>query len=189
MMIVAGIMLPVVVVLLFALATVLPRWFTEPPSYDLLLTYPGYGSDRKFPGRIELIVLDERLYAHVYQVKNGQENYVPKLLMYNAGLQEVREITLAIPENVGELPDGTELPIPGIKQRSISASLQAPDGYEFEVYNDRGGGLITELFINNRRRYGPRVVKNGAVIRLQLPAPTSRYYNYYNMRFLGWVIE
>jgi len=184
MMIVVSIALPLLVVIFFALASVLPGLYSTPPAFDLLLTLQDRANTKTSPVKIDLVVRDERLRAIVVKLDNpGYENN-PRLFRYDHLANEVREISISIPGNIAELDEGTEVPIPGFADLEISDVLRAPDGYEFRG-RQRGGGLMMEMFGGSRNRADVSVAKNGAIIRIRLPE-SDYWYN--NIRFVGWVV-
>ncbi len=185
LMIVVSIALPLLVVIFFALASVLPGLYATPPAYDLLLTHHGRALATESPVRISLTVKGERLSATVTRSKGSIYGNNPRLFRYDHVSGEVREINIPIPENLAEMPEGAEIQVPELAPLRISSTLRAPDGYEFRGYR-RGGGLITELFGGNRNRHDVTIAKGWAIVRLRLPA-SDYWYN--EVHFLAWVIN
>ncbi len=185
LMIVVSISLPLIIVVLFALASVLPRLYAAPPAYDLLIMHQGRVLATEFPVRIELAVQDERLSAKVVRAKRSAYGNNPRIYRYNHKSGEILEIDIPIPDKIGELPEGTEIPVPELAGLRLSNSLSAPDGYEFRGYR-RGGGLMTELFGGSRSRTDVSIAKKGVAIRIRLPEAD---YWYSSVRLVGWVIE
>jgi hypothetical protein len=185
LMIVVSIALPLLVVIFFALASVLPGLYATPPAYDLLLTHQGRVLATESPVKISLTVKGERLSATVIKSNGDVYGNNPRVFRYDHVSGEVREINIPIPGNIAELPEGSEIPVPALARLKISNSLRAPDGYEFRGYR-RGGGMVMDLFGGNRNRHDVTIAKDGAIVRLRLPA--SDYW-YGDVRFLGWVIN
>ena len=185
LLIIVSIALPLLVVIFFALASVLPGLYATPPAYDLLLTHQGRVLATDSPVKISLSVKAERLSARLVKSDGNTYNNNPRLFRYDHVTGEVREIDIPIPENIAELPEGSEIPVPELAGLKISSALRAPDGYEFRGYR-RGGGLMMELFGGNRNRSNVTIAKDGAIVRLRLPA--SDYW-YGDVRFLGWVTD
>lgn len=182
LMIVVGISLPVLVTLLFVLASVLPGLYATPPAHDLLLTLHGRTSASQSTVRLNFVLEDHRVRVRVS--KEDQPAYVsnPRLFRYDHASGEVREISISIPEDTA---DGAELEVPGVSDLKVDGSLRAPDGYEFRGRR-RGGGLMTELFGGSRRNADVSIANNGAVIRIRLPT-VDYWYN--EVRFLAWVVD
>ena len=186
LMIVVSIALPLLVVLIFALASMLPGLYSTPPAHDLLLSFEGRATAKTTRVRINLSVVDGQLKAVTSPLdKTHYDNY-PRLFRYHSLSGEITEISIPLPDNITELKDGTEIPIPELAGVRVSDRLKAPDGYEFSGRRRGGGGFITEMFGGSRNRNDVRISKNGAVIRVRLP--TSDYW-YNNPRFVGWVLS
>ncbi|MDH3510852.1 MAG: hypothetical protein OER85_08325 [Gammaproteobacteria bacterium] len=184
-MIVVSIALPLLVVILFALASILPNLFSSPPAHDLLLTYQEWVVETESPVRVNLVVVNDRVKATVFKVKENDRGSVRRIFRYDHLAATVSEIHIPMPENIVELPDGAEIPIPELTDLKVSNLLRAPDGYEFRGH-EGSGGLMRELFGVNRSRNDVNIANDGAIIRVRLP--TSNYW-YGDVRFLGWVID
>ena len=185
MMIVVSIALPLLVVLFFALASILPGLYTTPPAHDLLLSFQGRSTSKTSQVRINLSVIDGQLKAVTSPLDNTYYDNYPRLFRYHHLSGEILEISIPVPDNIAELKDGTEIPIPELAGVRVSDKLRAPDGYEFSGRRS-GGGFIMEMFGGSRNRNDVRISKNGAVIRVRLPA-SDYWYN--DARFVGWVLN
>lgn len=185
LMIVVSIALPLLVVIFFALASLLPSLYSNPPQHDLLLSLQERSSAKTSHFRFSLMVRDERLVARVAGTEAGNYSYNPRLFRYDHESGEVTEVSIPVPENADALEDGFEFAIPGLVETRVSDSLQAPDGYEFRG-RSRGGGLLTEMFGGSRNRTDVSIARDGAVFRVRLP--TADYW-YSDVRFVGWVLE
>ena len=185
MMIVVSIALPLLVILFFALASVLPGLYTTPPAYDFLLTLQGVATAKTARVRIDLTVTDGQLKAVASQTDGSYYDNYPRLFRYHHLTGEVTEISIPIPENITGSDDGSDIPIPELAGLRVSDKLRAPDGYEFNG-SRRGGGFVTELFGGSRKHNDVRISKTGVVVRVRLP--TSDYW-YNGARFLGWVLN
>lgn len=184
-MIVISIALPLLVVLFFALASVLPGLYSTPPAHDLLLSFQDRATSKAAQVRINLSVIDGQLKAVSSPLGNTYYDNYPRLFRYHHSSGEISEISIPVPDDIAELKEGTEIPIPALAGVRVSDKLRAPDGYEFSG-SRRGGGFITEMFGGSRNRNDVRISKNGAVVRVRLP--TSDYW-YNNARFVGWVLN
>ncbi len=185
MMIVVSIALPLLVILFFALASVLPGLYTTPPAYDFLLTLQGAATAKTAQVRINLTVSDGQVKAVASKTDGSHYDNSPRLFRYHHLTGEVTEISIPIPESISGSDDGSVIPIPKLTGLRVSDKLRAPDGYEFNG-SRRGGGFVTELFGGSRKQNDVRISKNGAVVRVRLP--TSDYW-YNGARFLGWVLN
>jgi len=184
-MIAAGILLPLIVVVFFLLATAIPRLLVAPPEYDFVFTVLEHDPNRR---DVELIidVVDNRLRARLFK-KNDYYRGNARLYVFEHEAQDVREISVSLPGDLESLEDGAEIDVPEFANRSISTSRQAPDGYEVlgPGYR-RGGNLMTELF-GARRRQQFSIHKSGAIIEIPNAGDHSNYY--YSATFLGWVTQ
>ena len=127
-MIAAGILLPLIIVVFFLLATAIPRWLVAPPEYDLVFAVPDHNPNR---GDVELTidVMDNRLRARVFK-KNEYYRGVARLYVFEHATGHVREISINLPSDMEVREDGAEIDVPEFANRSISTSRKAPDGYE-----------------------------------------------------------
>lgn len=185
LMIVVSIALPLLVVLLFALASILPGLYSTPPAHDLLVSLQDRATSRTSPYKIQLLVKGDQLRAVVVKLDKPDYENNPRLFRYSHLSGDVTEVNIPMPENLVELEEGFEIAIPELEGLKVSDALRAPDGYEFRGRR-RGGGLMTELFGGSRNRTDVSIEKNGAIIRVRLP--TSDYW-YNNIRLAGWIIE
>jgi hypothetical protein len=185
LMIVVSVALPLLVVIFFALASVLPGLYSTPPAHDLLLALHGRGTAKTSPVRISLMVKNEHLSAVVVKSEKSTYDNNPRLFRYHHLTGEVREIGIPLPEDIVDLEEGSEILIPGLENTRISGAIRAPDGYEYRGRR-RGGGFMTELFGGSRNRTDVSIAKNGAIVRVRLP--TLDYW-YNDVRLIGWVIE
>jgi len=185
LMIVVSIVLPLLVVLFFGLASVIPNLYSTPPAHDLLLSLQDRSTAKTSPVKISLVVEEEKLKARVVKSDNPGYEQNPRLFRYDHLSGEVLEVSIPLPVNIVDMNEGFEIPIPGFAQLRISDALRAPDGYEFRGRR-RGGGFMTELFGGSRNRTDVSISKNGAIIRIDLPA-SDYWYN--DVRLVGWVIE
>ncbi len=179
-----SIALPVAVVLLFAAATAVPRWLTDPPAYDLLLSVEHVATPRVLPVRIQLSVEDESVVARAVKLGQYEQGYAPRIFRYNHASGSVGEITIPIPADVDSLPNGKVIPIPDLEGVRVNSDLEAPDGYQYRGHGSRNGFLL-EFFGTSRARQKISIAKNGAVVPIDLPETN---YWYYGTRFLGWVV-
>jgi hypothetical protein len=185
LMIVVSIALPLLVVIFFALASLLPGLYTHPPEHDLLLSLQERSSAKSSSFRISLMVRDEQLVARVAETDAGNYAYNPRLFRYDHETGIVSEVDIPVADDAEDLEKDFEFAIPDLVGSKVSDSLRAPDGYEFRG-RSRGGGLLTEMFGGSRNRTDVSIAKNGAVFRVRLP--TSDFW-YNDVRFVGWVVD
>lgn len=185
LMIVVSIALPLLVILFFALASIIPGIFATPPEYDLLLSLHDRATPKATQLKYEFVIRSGQLKVELSKKDTDQYQGNPRLFLYQHASGEVKEISLQIPEDLGDLTESKEVPVPYFAGNKISDTLRAPDGYEFRGRSS-GGGVMTELFGGRRNRTDVTIANGGAIIRVRLP--TSDYW-YNNVRFVGWVVE
>jgi hypothetical protein len=183
---VVGIALPVVLVVLFFLAMVVPSRMAPPPQYDFLFTLDGYQPGTPPVVGVRYDVYRDRLRATLIVDPQSGYRAAPRLFVYEVGRRTAREIVVDLPAAPEDVPDDRLLRIEEVADLYIDPRFTAPDGYEFHHSRYSGsGGLFTELFVSGRSRYEPALVRDGVSVHLELP--TGRY-NYHNAQFLGWVL-
>ena len=98
---VIGILLPVVVVVFFLLATYVPRLLVDPPQYDFLFVqkHTDYSShpQSRWSHEIE-IDSDGRLRVRAFMTEPEKWVSRPRLFLYEHLSGNVREIRLSLPE-------------------------------------------------------------------------------------------
>ena len=181
-----SIALPILVVALFAAATLLPRLLVDPPAYSLLLVDDTANVSISSPVNIDLSVVNDRVRVRVSKRKKDEREQFPRIYIFDHATASVRDIPIPLPDDIDQMKDGTEIVIPGLTNLKISAAFRAPDGYEFQGFANGGAGLMTGLFVGNRTRNGVTIAKDGAIVRIRLPVANDWYSD---IRFLGWVVE
>ena len=91
MMIVVSIALPLLVVLFFALASILPGLYSTPPAHDLLLSFQGRATSKTAQVRIKLAVIDGQLKAVTSPLDNTYYDIYPRLFRYDHSSDEISE--------------------------------------------------------------------------------------------------
>ena len=178
LLIVMGVSLPLLVILLFLLATTIPKLLVAPPQHDFLFTSYVSAYPNLAPARVNIDVYQGRVRARIYRDQGAR---MTKLFLLDHNTSNLREIPISIPGQAETLEDGTEIRIPELETLRLDPSLKAPDGYEFRGPDYRGGGIVPEL-LGMRRSRRATITRGGAVISLPLDPP------HYSVHFLGWVV-
>ena len=178
LLIIIGVSLPLLVILLFVLATIVPRLLVAPPQYDFLFTSYVSAYPNVTPVRVNIDVYQGRARARIYRNQGAQ---VTRLFLFDHGTSNLREIPISIPDPAEALENGNEIRIPELETIRLDPSLKAPDGYEFRGPDYRGGGIVPAL-LGMRRSRRATIARGGAVIPLPLDPP------HYSVHFLGWVV-
>ena len=192
LMIVASIALPLLIVALFALANVIPRWLTEPPTFGFIVLSQTNSREIRAPVELRIDASQGQLRARVFSLENNtntysNQGYLPRVFEYMPGETLLHEIRYELPDNAESLQDGAELDLANITGRAIVTTDQAPDGYIYDRNYNRGGrGLFSELFGGGYRDSSIRLQKDGASVPIRLPSDIAPY-GYYNLQYLGWL--
>lgn len=180
---VAGIVLPVIVVILFLLSSWIPKLLVDPAQYDFLYVEDGnyYGSPS--PWRHE-VTLDAQNHLLVKAFVAKPDVYAPgaRLFLFEHEYGNVREITLPAPARTEGGEEGIVVEIPEFRNQFIDPSRIAPDGYAL-VDNTRSSRGLLGLFYSRNGR-GLAISKNGAVFEA---AEGGGQYGY-GARLIGWIV-
>ncbi|NQX89743.1 MAG: hypothetical protein HRT77_13890 [Halioglobus sp.] len=188
MMLVVSVALPLLVVIMFAAASILPRLYTAPPEHDLILAYDTRGvTRREAPFNVQLSVVDNRVVARVSKAKESSHGSIPRIYRYTHETKSFHEISVPFTEGTYQLSAGAVIPIPELEAVRVTSDLRAPDGYEFRG-NESDSGFLSELFGGGNNLNSVTIAKDGAIVRLRLPT-TDSLYRRYNIKFIGWVID
>lgn len=190
--IVAAIVLPLILVALFALSTLVVNRVVADPQYDFLIATNFYGGSNE---AFYFDVVQNRLkisYAFPSKVNGTYQNSnISRLWRVRVPAMTVEEIALVPPPRSQDNADGQRVPvdIPGVSDLEVLSSQPAPDGYSFQQsYDYYNTGLMRELFGGGRR--GERVsaiVKDGRAVPISNLAGAP--YGGYDARFIGWIAK
>lgn len=182
---IAGILLPIIMIFIFGLATFIPGFFVEAPKYDLLFSL-GYNDYNK-PKLVFNIVqgkLKTQLVCDKYCSASDMQNNT-KLYIYDAKLKKSHEIQLSLPNIPSKEKSFTlEVSIPQVNNLKIDPAVEAPDGYVYNSGSDTSG-LISDLFFRSSYNQ-PTIAKKGNNIEIM---PNLKNFDYYNIKFIGWVLS
>lgn len=181
---VAGILLPVLVVILFLLSSWVPRMLVDPPLYDFLYAQDAghYGSPS--PWRHQ-ITLDPQGHLLVKAFTAKPEAYTPgdRLFLFEHEDGNVREITLPTPQSAEGGDVGIVVEVPELRGRFIDPSQISPDGYALADTTRSSRGLFGLFYSGNSRPLA--ISKNGAVFEA---ADSNGQLNWYSPRLIGWLV-
>jgi hypothetical protein len=184
LVLVIGLALPVLLIVLFFVATVLPKSFGTPPQYEMLFTTTKYDYQNKPEYLIDFNVKNKQLMVKAKKSddKNNYSSGSHRLMAYDAKTEAVREI--AVDES--KLSDGVEVVLEETKNMTLDISLTSPDGYTLEGPNYNSSGLLGGLFGGGYRNSGFRLKKGN--VGYKVPQHQPDYY-YSDLKFIGWVIK
>jgi hypothetical protein len=181
---VAAVALPAVVVVLFLLASAIPRWTVPGPAYDLLVRAGG-PYDQNLPRvAVDFTVRDGRIEATVRPLNANAFPQVASLFLVDHATFNVQEIAFELPKNLeeGDAPVTVTVEMPG--GRRVTPGSRMPDGYELDTRTQHGGGLVGDLFGMNRSQQNTVLVNRGRIISITLPSP----YRYQSpVTAIGWL--
>jgi hypothetical protein len=189
---IAGIVLPVLLVGGFMILSHIPKALLDPPRYDFLLAVHNYDQQLHLGYDLSLDVREGRLTgkATPRDGNNYSSNHRTSLFRYKADRDIFEELVFELPENLDELEKPKTFPIAEVQNLGLDKRLQSPDGYTFEYVGYRGGGGLLGALFGSGRRYESSCVlkKESAYFDLPEPMPKMNYYSP-NIYFIGWVID
>ncbi len=183
LVLVIGLALPVLLIVLFFVATVIPKSMGTPPQYEMLFTTTKYDYQNKPEYVIDFNVKNQQLMVN--SKKNDEKNYnnATKILMaYDGKTETVREIKI----DASKLTEGNEVLLEETKNLSVDTAVISPDGYTLEGPNYGGNGLVGGLFGGGYRNTGYRLKKGG--VGYKVPNMQPDYY-YSQLQFIGWLAK
>lgn len=185
LVLVIGLSLPILLIVIFFLATVLPKSLSTPPQYEMLFTILKYEYENSRIYQVDFEVVNQQLMAKVKKNFDTGRNYNSKKLMaYNPKTESVREISIDLAK-VAESSDGKEVVLDETKDLKIDASVLSPDGYQLDGANYGNSGLMGGLFGVGNHNSGYRIKKGAVAYKVETSQPD---YYYSDLKFVGWVI-
>lgn len=194
---VAAVLLPAAVALLFVVATLVPRWMVAPPQHDLVFSVEAPFESVHPAVVVDYKVEDERVVATfrgVPRPDNALQQPTPYmqrwiLLLFDHRTMEVREIPAV--ERPAALPPGETqtVVVEALAGRRVVPGARAPDGYTVDGSGMRGsGGIVGEIFGMDRRyRRALRISRDGRAIEVEFPASVRDWYG--AVHPLGWIVD
>lgn len=182
----AGIGLPVLLVILFSVASMIPQWTVAPPQYDVLFIDEQYDNTPESTYSFQVVdgrVKVKGLSISAETTKQHSGRQVQRLYRYRIASNTAEEIML--PPAAVENTEWQELAVPDIASLKVDSKATAPDGYIFSNRDNNRGGIFP--FDNYSSRYAWALRKNTRIVPVQ--PPTGRNYYSANMKFLGWIIS
>lgn len=179
-----GLSLPLLLIVLFFVATVIPKSMATPPQYEMLFTVTKYDYQNAPDYLLSYMVKDKHLVVKAKKSEEKPKNSnINTLLVYDAKTETVREINV----DTSKLNETDhEMLVEETKSYEIDNSPLSPDGYRLEGPNYSGGGLIGGLFGGGYRNTGFRITKGS--VGYKLPETQQDFY-YNQVKFIGWVIK
>ena len=183
LVLVIGLALPVLLIVLFFVATVIPKMYSTPPQYEVLFSVQDYGYQNKPDYTIDFKVKNQQLMVNAKKTDDKNNYYNSKKLMaYDAKTEVMREISI----DASQFADGAEILLAETKSMTIDTAMVAPDGYLMENQHYGNSGLIGGLFGSGGRNNGYRLKKGS--VGYKINTLQNNYY-YDQLHFIGWVIK
>lgn len=185
LVLVIGLALPVLLIVLFFAATVIPKMYSTPPQYDMLFTVLKYDYAGYPDYIIDFSVKDNKLVGRVK--KNDDKkmiNHSYHLMVYNIKTESMREIEIDLSQTA--LMKADDVVLDETKNLKIDASHISPDGYIMENQRYSNNGLIGGLFGVGGGNTGYRLKKGSASYKINT---LQNNYYYDQLHFIGWVIK
>lgn len=178
-----GLTLPLLLILLFFMATVIPKSLGTPPQYEMLFTTTKYDYQTKPEYVLDFNIKNQQLMVKAKKYDEKNNNNMSKLLMaYDGKTETVREIKI----DESKLTEGNEVLLEETKSMSIDTGIISPDGFTLEGPNYGGSGLMGGLFGGGYRNGGYRIKKGG--VGYKIPTLQPDYY-YNQVQFVGWLVK
>jgi hypothetical protein len=186
--VVAGIALPLVLVVCMVLAQGLNGFTVAPPQHDALFIL--YNPNNTQPYRYQFQVKDGHVAVDVMATKDDHINTrQPRLYLYEVKKDNVREITLPTPTIPTPPEEGapvqwTPLEVPELAGLKLSSYRVSPDGYSLEFNQNYSYGMLG-LFGGGHYKSGYFLKKSTK--RIPIPLGDDHPYYYPDYQLLGWV--
>ncbi len=181
-----GLTLPILLIVLFFVATVIPKSMGTPPQYEMLFTVNKYDYQNKPDYLLDFKVKNKQLMVKAKKLDDKTNCCnATKLMAYDGKSETVREITIDI-DKTGAAASNAEVILEETKDLTIDTNAVSPDGYTLDDPNYNRGGLLGGLFGGGYQNSGYRLKKGG--VGYKIPNAQADYY-YNQLQFIGWVVK
>lgn len=181
-----GLTLPLLLIVLFFVATVIPKSMATPPQYEMLFTTVHYDYQNASDYQFDFSVKDHQLMVKAKKSDEKNRNYnAKKLMAYDGKTETVREVSFDT-DKAGAAAANGEVVLDETKTMQVDTASTSPDGYVLEGPNYGGGGLVGGMFGGGYRNSAYWLTKGG--VAYKVPNAQQNYY-YNQMQFVGWVVK
>ena len=181
-----GLTLPILLIVLFFVASVLPKSMGTPPQYEMLFSTMKYEYQKSPDYMLDFKVKDKKLMVSAKKMDDKNNNgSATKLMAYDGKTETVREIAIDNAKT-GAAASSGEIVLVETKDLVIDTNAVSPDGYVLDGSNYNGNGLVGGLFGGGYRNQGYRLKKGS--IGYKISNQQGNYY-YDQMQFIGWVVK
>lgn len=180
----AGILLPVLMMLIFLLASLLPNYFVAPPQYDVVFMVNGFLPE----ARVEAKVINNQLQISFSCVQSNCQNGQltnQRLYLYKVKSNQLVQFPLTppvIPKDSRSFSTQLNIP-PALAQLNLNPNIESPDGYVLNTNYNNAAFIGGFFYSDNPRKLS--LNKMGKIVLI--PLPLGRY-DYSSIQFLGWVL-
>ncbi len=192
--IIAAIILPLLLVILFMASTAVTNLTVDDPQHDFLLA-TEYRHNNQNALRFD-VVQGRLVVTYRYPVRDGDGDgnryryqNTPRLWRVHIEDMSIEEIAIPLPDEKPADDDAVsiELDVPDLQNLELVNRQPGPDGYTFEHSSRRyHGNLMTELFSYDSHYSGAALTKNGRTV----PIKGQRKNQYrHNTEFIGWIVS
>jgi len=179
---IAGLGMPVLLVLGFLVANYLPQMNSAPPQYEMVFSVNRYNSQAPF--LVNFTVRNKTLYMRLTPQTGSYGSNDVDLFIYNGQKESVRKISY-LPVINRSIDAPVEMPVGELKHYLIDTNSKAPDGYELETNMAYSRGILGEIF--GHRRNASRIIKSGGGSYV-IPGHDNDY-TYGKLNFIGWIVD
>ena len=174
---VAGLVLPFLLIGLLALAKTIPASLIPLPEHKVMFYSQGWSGK----GQIAIKINTEGKLNPVfnetanYKPVGNDQNPTTVLYLYDPKTNTLEDTSVTLDK------DGKVTALEKFKDIKLSSQTVAADGYVFEPYHYRNSSLITDIFSYRSYNSGPALTNKGRIV--SIPRPRT-YYG--TLEFLGW---
>lgn len=185
LVLVVGFTLPLLLVLVFLAATVIPKAFSTPPQYEMLFSTIRYDYQNPSEYTLDFAVKEHKLMVKAQKNDRKDRAYNTKSLMaYDGKTETVRQISID-PAQFSGAAEGSSAILAETASMTIDAASMSPDGYVLEGPGYCCGGMVAGMF-GGYGNGGFRLKKGSVGYKI----PDMQGNHYYNqLQFIGWVIK
>lgn len=180
---VAGIALPLLLIIAFGLARTIPQSTVEDPKYRAVFVSQPYYYYDSFAYNVENGKLKVTYKAPKENYPN-RDKVQPKIYIYDGATHKSETITLQVPAKANSTTE-ISVVVKKFDNLKLTSGETAPDGYTFQPQSYGRGSFITDVFSYNSRSTPAALAKEGRLVSI---LPLRNTYSG-DVRFIGWVTE
>lgn len=182
-LLIAGVSLPLLVVVFFLAARFLPRLWVDPPRYEILYAVSSGSDYAPKDWQVSVSVVEGKLRARWTKLEEPRYAPLPKVYRFDAAAGLTHRVEIPEAPADASSPHDTFVDVLGTAR--IQTDPVAPDGYQFKSESGRSGGFLNEIFIGGSS-YDTKVTlrKGGRIISV----PRLDEDRYFGVEFLGWIV-